>query len=292
LERPVTVRDLLTHTSGLTYHFLEYGPVEEMYREASVCCEKPLSAFVADLCQMPLAFQPGSSWRYSFAHDVVAYLIEVVGGQPLDTFLGENLFEPLGMPDTGYYVPQDKLGRLTAMYGTGDLIEPDMTASRWFEAAEAAGQTLIASSTDSLESRPHDVFRGGHGLVSTVGDYYRFCQMLLNGGELDGNRVLGRKTVELMVANHLLPEMMPYEIGGIYSPGYGYGLGMRTLMDVGQAQVPGSVGEFGWAGAASTYFWIDPREQFIGIQMAQFQPSGFHPIAPDFRVAAYQAIVD
>jgi len=129
-------------------------------------------------------------------------------------------------------------------------------------------------------------------LVATAQDYYRFAQMLLNGGELDGNRILGRKTVELMTANHLLPGLMPYEIGGVYSPGYGYGLGMRVLMDVGQAQLPGSVGEFGWAGAASTYFWIDPQEQFIGVQMVQFQPSGFHLIANDFRVAAYQSIVD
>jgi CubicO group peptidase (beta-lactamase class C family) len=178
------------------------------------------------------------------------------------------------------------------MYGTGDVIDPDMTVTRWYEGAEAAGQTLIAGSTDSLESGPHSVFRGGHGLVSTAGDYYRFCQMLLNGGELDGSRILGRKTLELMVANHLLPKMRPYEIAGIYSPGYGYGLGMRTLMDVGQAQVPGSVGEFGWAGAANTYFWIDPREQLIGVLMAQFQPAGFYPLSPDFRVAAYQAIVD
>jgi CubicO group peptidase (beta-lactamase class C family) len=116
--------------------------------------------------------------------------------------------------------------------------------------------------------------------------------MLLNGGELEGRRILGRKTIELMVTNHLLTELMPYEIGGIYYLGYGYGLGMRTSLDVGQTQIPGSVGEYGWAGAASTYFWIDPKEELIGIQMAQFQPSGFHLIADDFRVAVYQAIVD
>ena len=291
LARPVTVRDLLTHTSGLTYHFLEYGPVEEMYRKASVSSQKPLAEFVADGLELPLAFQPGTAWRYSVAHDVVARLIEVMSGQPLDVYLRENLFEPLGMVDTGYYVPQDNLDRLTAMYGN-DIGTPDMTFTRWFgDAAQAAG-TLIASPGDSLESRPHNVFRGGHGLVSTPQDYYRFCQMLLNGGVLGEERVLGRKTVELMTANHLLPELMPIELSGLYFPGYGFGLGMRVLMDVGQAQIPGSVGEFGWAGAANTYFWIDPQEELIGVLMAQFQPGDFFPVSPDFRVAAYQAIVD
>jgi CubicO group peptidase (beta-lactamase class C family) len=292
LARPVTVRDLLTHTSGLTYHWLEYGPVEETYRKARVSSQKPLSEFVADLLEVPLAFQPGTAWRYSYAHDVVAHLIEVMSGQPLDVYLRENLFEPLGMVDTGYYVSQNKLDRLVAMYGTGDIVEPDMTITRWYEDTALAGSKLIASATNSLESGPHNVFRGGHGLVSTAQDYYRFSQMLLNGGALGEERVLGRKTVELMTANGLLPELMPYEIGGMYSPGYGYGLGMRVLMDVGQAQIPGSVGEFGWAGAANTYFWIDPQEELIGVLMAQFQPDGFFPVTPDFRVAAYQAIVD
>jgi CubicO group peptidase (beta-lactamase class C family) len=292
LEREITIRDLLTHTSGLTYHFTEYGPVEEMYREAGISSRKRLSEFIADVLRMPLAFQPGTAFRYSYAHDVVAHLIEVMSGQPLDVYLRENLFEPLGMVDTGYFVPQDQVGRLVAMYGTGDVLEPDMTATRWYEDAAAAGSRLIASPTDCLEAGPHDVLRGGHGLVSTAQDYYRFCQMLLNGGELAGERILSRKTLELMTTNHLVPELLPYEIGQVYSFGYGYGLGFRVAMDVGQCQIVGSQGEFGWAGAATTYFWIDPREAFIGVQMAQFQPSDYHQIADDFRVAAYQAIVD
>ena len=292
LARPVTVRDLLTHTSGLTYHFLEYGPVEEMYRKAGVSSPKPLAEFVADLLKMPLAFQPGTAYRYSYAHDVVAHLIEVISGQPLDEYLQENLFGPLGMVDTGYSVSQTKLDRFAAMYGTGDCLEPDMTATNWYADAETAGSHLIANATNSLESGSHKVFRGGHGLVSTAQDYYRFCQMLLNGGVLGDARILGRKTIELMTANGLLPELLPYEIGGMYSPGYGYGLGMNVLMDLGQAQIPGSVGTFGWGGAASTGFWIDPQEQLIGVLMAQFQPSGVFPLTPNFRVAAYQAIVD
>jgi CubicO group peptidase (beta-lactamase class C family) len=128
--------------------------------------------------------------------------------------------------------------------------------------------------------------------VSTVQDYYRFCQALLNGGELEGARILSRKTLELMTANHLVPELLPYEIGRVYSCGYGYGLGFRVAMDLGQCQILGSQGEYGWGGAASTYFWVDPHEAFIGVQMAQFQPNGYHQIANAFRVAAYQAIVD
>jgi CubicO group peptidase (beta-lactamase class C family) len=132
LERPVTIRDLLTHTSGLSYHFLEYGPVEEMYREANVCSTTPLSEFVDTLARMPLAFQPGTAWRYSFAHDVVARLVEIISGQPLDVYLREHLFEPLGMVDTGFCVPEGQLERLASMYGSKDVVESDTTVTEWF----------------------------------------------------------------------------------------------------------------------------------------------------------------
>lgn len=292
LQRPVTVHDLLTHTSGLTYHWLEYGPVEAMYREAAASSRVPLSEFVAHLVQLPLAFQPGAAWRYSVGHDVVAHLIERIGGQPLDVYLREHLFEPLGMADTGFYVPQGKLERFAAMYGSFDVAEGDTSLTKWYGGAMAGMNRLLAGPTDSLESRPHTLFRGGNDLVSTASDYWRFCQMLLNQGELDGARILGRKTVELMVANHLAPRMLPYELGGVYQLGCGYGLGFQVLMDVGQSQISGSVGTYGWSGAASTNFWVDPVEKLIGIQMAQFQPSSYHMIADDLRVTAYQAIVD
>jgi len=292
LVRPVTIQDLLTHTSGLTYHFLEYGPVEAMYRDAQVITPKPLSEFVANLLELPLALQPGTAWRYSFGHDVAGLLIEIMSGQALDVFLQERLFDPLGMVDTGYFVPQDKWGRFATMYGSAAIEHSGTTLSSQFGGAVTGINRRLAGPEDSLQSRPHNALRGGSGLVSTVSDYARFCQMLLNNGVLDGTRYLGRKTLELMVANHLKPKLMPYEIGGFYSPGYGYGLGFRVLMDVGQCMVPGTVGEYGWGGAASTHFWIDPKEAFIGIQMAQYQPSGYYPIASDFRVAAYQAIID
>ena len=136
------------------------------------------------------------------------------------------------------------------------------------------------------------MLHGGHGLVSTATDYLQFCQMLLNKGELGGKRHLSRKTVELITANHIAPDLMPLDLGGDELFGYGFGLGFRVLTDVGMGQTMGSKGEFGWAGAACTYFWIDPEEECIGIQMAQFQPGNHHLIADDFRVTAYQAIVD
>jgi len=292
LQRPVTVRDLLTHTSGLTYHFLEYGRVEEMYREARLAAKKPLSEFVADLLELPLAFQPGAAWRYSFAHDVVAHLIEIMSNRPLDVYLQENLFKPLGMEDTGFYVPEDKLDRFASMYGSVAIEQSDTTATKWYGDAEAGVNRRLASPEDSLESKRHNVLRGGGGLVSTASDYWQFCQMLLNQGEWDGKHFLSRKTVELMTTNHLPPELMPFEIGGTYSPGYGYGLGVNVLMDVGQCQSVGSKGAYSWGGAATTSFWVDPKEELVGIQMAQFQPSGFHLIAEDFKVMAYQSIVD
>ena len=292
LERDVTIRDLLTHTSGLTYHFLEYSPVERMYREARVSSEKPLAEFVADLLKLPLALQPGTHWRYSFAHDVVAYLIEIMSGQPLDAYLRGALFEPLGMADTGFHVPQDKQDRFAAEYGSHHFLQSDMTLTKWYGDAAEGINRLISRPADSLEATPHKVFRGGSGLVSTAPDYLRFCQMLLNQGELDGLRLLGRKTVELMTTNHLAPKLLPYEFGGSNWPGYGYGLGFRVLMDVGQCERLGSVGEYGWVGAAGTYFWVDPKEELIGIHMAQFQPGGFYSSYLDFRTMVYQSIVD
>lgn len=291
LARPVTVRDLLTHTSGLTYHFTEYGPVEQMYRDKPPKPDASLREFVEHLLQFPLAFQPGAMYRYSFSHDLILYLVEVLSGRPADAYLRDTVFEPLGMGDTAYYVPEENLDRLAAMYGVGDILLPDKTASRLWIDAEAGVCDLICG-PDDLETRPHSVCRGGHGLVSTAMDYYRFCQMMLNGGELDGARVLGPKSVELMTANHLPPDLLPYEIAEEYSPGMGYGLGFGVILDLGQLGTLGSEGAFSWGGAATTSFWIDPREQLIGIQMAQFQPSGFHLINEDFKVAVYQAIVE
>lgn len=292
LAEPINIRHLLTHTSGLTYHFWEYGRVEEMYREAAVSSLKPLEEFVADLAAQPLAFQPGTNFRYSFSQDVVAHLVEIMSGQSFADYLEQHIFKPLGMVDSGFYVPKDNLNRLSAMYGVAELFEPQMTGTEQWEGADRGINKLIAGPTDSFESAPHNIFRGGHGLVSTAADYLRFCQMTLNGGELDGERILGRKTLQAMITNHLDASLLPYETGGIYSPGVGYGLGFGVLMDLGQYMTVGSVGEYNWSGAATTSFWIDPIEELIGFQAAQFQPMAYHLVAEDFRVAAYQALVD
>jgi CubicO group peptidase (beta-lactamase class C family) len=290
LETAVTIEHLLTHTSGLTYHFWEYGPVEQRYRKAGVSSTQPLAEFVVDLTRLPLAFQPGSRYRYGFSHDVVAHLIEIMADQPFDEYLHAEIFQPLGMVDSGFYVPVDKHERFTGMYGTEELFISDMTGTRWKDGAEKSA--LIAGPTDSLESAHHNTLRGGHGLVSTGPDYLRFCRMMLNGGVLDGERILGRKTVEMMTTNHLPVALLPVEEGGLYRPGFGYGLGFGSLMDPSRTGTIGSVGEFAWTGAATTSFWIDPVEELIGIQLSQFQPMAYHLVAEDFRVAAYQALVD
>ncbi|MBT6204727.1 MAG: beta-lactamase family protein [Rhodospirillaceae bacterium] len=291
LDEPVTIHQLLTHTTGLTYSFWEYGAVEERYRAARVSAGQTLADFVTGLAKLPLAFQPGTAWRYSFAHDVVARLVEVISGQDFDAYLSEHLFDRLGMVDTGFHVPRDKHHRFASMYGSGEVLGPDITGTRLFDDLDAGRNALIGGPVDSLESSPHKVLRGGHGLVSTATDYLAFCQMMLNGGELDGQRILGRKTVELMTANHLAPKLFPIEEGGLSKPGCGYGLGFGVMMDVGRSGTIGSNGEFYWSGAASTSFWIDPAERFIGIQLTQFQPMSAFPNAEDFRVAAYQAMI-
>ncbi|MEM7112723.1 MAG: serine hydrolase domain-containing protein [Chloroflexota bacterium] len=292
LASPVTIQQLFTHTAGLSYHFTEYGPVEQMYRDAGIFVAKTLEEFVDAAVKLPLAFQPGTHWRYSIGHDILARLVEIISDQSFDGYLQEQIFAPLGMVDTGFYVPEEKHGRFTSMYGSVTIDHPDTSFTRWFGDAMAGVNQKLADASDSRESQPHTLLRGGSGLVSTAMDYWRFCQMMLNNGELNGIRILGRKTVELMRANHLSSSLLPYEIGHVPMLGYGFGIGMRVLQDVGLAAIPGSTGEYGWAGAANTYFWIDPVEELIGVFMSQYQPSGLITASSAFRVATYQAIVD
>ena len=291
-NRPMTVHDLLTHTSGLSYHFATYGAVEQMYRDAGVCGNQTLEQFAEDLAQLPLAFHPGTEWRYSVSQDVAAHLVQVLSDQTFAEYLRTNLFEPLHMPDTGFYVAPSKLQRFAAMYGARDALEPSETGAELDAAAKAGVNVLLSDPQSCLESKPHNVFRGGHGLVSTAHDYLRFCRMLLGNGRLDGQRFLSRKTVELMTCNHIDDSLLPLGFQDGPTPGVGYGLGFGVVMDPGKTQIVGSRGEYYWSGAATTSFWIDPSEELIGIQMAQFQPSGFHLIAEDFKVVSLQCIDD
>lgn len=290
-EREVTVRHLLTHTAGLTYSWLEYGAVEELYRRrVAHLSDQPLAELVEQLTELPLAFQPGTRFRYGLSHDVVARLIEVISGVPLDRFLQERVFDPLGMTDTGFFVPPAEQHRFSAMIGARD--PADVKASRSLQLAAAGRFDWISNPATDLEYRPHRAFRGGHGLVSTAADYLRFCAMLLNHGELDARRVLRRETVRRMTGNQLPAALLPYEVGGREQRGYGYGLGVRVLLDPGAGGRSGAAGEYGWAGAANTYFWIDPMEQLIGIILAQVRPAGYFRVADEFRALAYQALVD
>jgi CubicO group peptidase (beta-lactamase class C family) len=289
--RPILIRDVMTHMSGLTYHFVEESGVGKMYTEAKLlAAHHSLEAAIDDLARFPLAFQPGTQWRYSVGIDVAARLIEVISGRPLGAFLRERLFEPLNMADTAFGVPPEKQNRLAAMYGRPDIFAGVTMGSEYAAWMSGVNDRIDVSKSYPIDSP--DVFvRGGHGLFSTIGDYFRFAQMLANGGELDGERVIGRKTLELMHSNHVPASLLPLEIGGLPLPGYGFGLGSRVLLDVAQSGAPGSVGEFGWSGAAKTHYWVDPKEELVGLFMTQSMMS-FDLPEFDLRALAYQAIED
>lgn len=277
-QRPMTIRDLLTHTAGLSYGFDENYHLDQLYGQQvwSAVENNPdltLAEWIGTIARLPLAYHPGTRYRYSVATDVLGYLVQVVSGLPFADFLQERIFAPLGMNDTYFTLPAEKLNRFATNYGP----------------KEGGGLQVIDAPQNSRYVRPTQRPSGGGGLLSTSGDYLRFTQLLLNRGELDGVRLLGRKSVELMTTNHL-PD-------GIYvdndpTTGLGFGLGVSVLLDLGKGQTLGSVGTYGWGGAANTNFWIDPREEMIGILMLQFMPSGTYPVTPDFRILAYQALVD
>jgi CubicO group peptidase (beta-lactamase class C family) len=277
--REITIHDLLTHTAGLSYGgYQETGiPVDKLYDEADLDnIEITNQEMVRRIANLPLMYQPGQKWFYSVATDVVGHLVEVLSGLPLDSYFEEKILTPLHLKDTAFYVPEAKLDRFAALYGPGD----------------DASLELLDDPATGAYSRPPHLLPGGHGLVSTTTDYLRFCQMLLNGGELDQVRLLGRKTVELMTMNHLPESMVPIGWPPDVMHGYGFGLGFRVRIDDARAGLLGSVGEYAWGGYASTGFFIDPNEELIAILMTQFIPTGYYPIHEEFRVLVYQALVD
>ena len=275
-ERPITVRHLLTHTSGLAYGIGDGAPVESLYAENDMLRkDEPLSAKIPRLATLPLAQQPGTMWRYSMATDVLGYLVEILSDLPLDRYLQERIFGPLGMVDTGFYAPAESLGRLATLYNP----------------TEDGGIERVVAAEYAYD-RPRAFLSGGGGLVSTAHDYMRFAQTLLNRGELDGIRLLGRKTVEMMTRNHLSHDLLPF--GGYQGTprhGMGFGLGFQVTMDVAQSALLGSKGLYRWGGAAATDFWVDPREGLIGLLLPQLMRSP-HLLSRDFRVLVYQALVD
>ena len=266
LDHPITIRELMTHTAGLAYGIGDPNPVDRLYASEGVLDpNQTLEDMIHKLAGLPLRQQPGTRWSYSIAADVQGYLVEVLSGQPFDEFLQERIFDPLGMVDTGFDVPAEDHGRLAQVYGydrNGAL------------AASPASEGPVGS-RPFLD--PATFFSGGGGLVSTAMDYMRFCQMLLNGGELDGVRILSPTTVNMMSRNHLPREM------GEYAPGLGWGLDFSVVLDPVEA---GSVsaGEYSWGGAAGTWFWIDPVEDLVFVGMIQQFGSG----RPDVRSLSHQ----
>ena len=270
---PITVQQLLTHTAGLSNSYRGITQPEFLEMSAERKRHDTVADMLQRLAQLPLNFHPGEHWEYGRATDVVGRLVEVMSGQTLDAFLRERIFVPLGMPDTHFYLPQSKLDRFAALY------RPN--AAGKIELAEAA----------TIESRfvaePHVYFSGAGGLVSTARDYFRFHQMMLNEGELEGTRIVSRKTVELMTANHTGDK-------GIWltGPGYGFGLGYAVVTDLGPSGTPRSEGSFFWSGAYGTIFWVDPSEEVIGILLQQLRPYTHLNVRPDLATMTYQAIVD
>jgi CubicO group peptidase (beta-lactamase class C family) len=277
LERPITFHHLLTHTSGFSYGHNQDSPVEELYRQAKILDpDETLAGKMERLAQLPLYSQPGTVWQYGVSTDIVGRLVELLSGMPLDEFLQTRIFAPLEMPDTAFYVAPEKLGRLVTIYTP----------------AESGGIQPFDGPAATRFSRPRAFLSGGGGLVSTMRDFYRFTQLLRNRGELDGERLIGRKTWELMTANHLPPALLPMQLGSQVMVGYGFGLGVSILLDPAQAAQLGSPGQYGWSGIATTLFWNDPIEDLTGILMTQFMPSGYYPITRSFRMLVYQALAD
>jgi CubicO group peptidase (beta-lactamase class C family) len=291
-RRPMNVRDVMAHTSGLGYGFLDDSPSSRQYVGAKIWDpDVSLADAIDDMAKLPLVCQPGSRWVYSVGIDVAARLIEVISGRSLAEFLKERLFEPLGMVDTAFAVPEARRDRVAALYGRPDVLAAHQTMMGCYQQwSQGVNDRLDVSATYPVD-RPATFQRGGHGLFSTARDYFRFAQMLANGGHLDGARIIGRKTLALMHANVLPTTLLPIDIGGMPLPGYGFGLGSRVALDVAQTGAPGSVGQFGWSGAAKTFYWVDPVEQVVGLFMTQSMMS-FDLPELELCALAYQAIVD
>ena len=294
-SQPMRIIDLMRHTSGLTYGFQQRSNVDAAYRDKQIgAVEKAgtLDTMIADLAKIPLEFSPGEAWNYSVSTDVIGYLIGKISGMPFEQFLKERIFDPLGMADTDFFVPADKAHRFAACYNA------DLGGMMSFHAAEKKGGLTLQDdpATSSFLARPSFI-SGGGGLCSTAADYLTFCRALLNGGELGGVRLIGPKTLALMTTNHLpggrdLPEMSRSMFAEATYNGIGFGLGFSVTMDPAKTLIPGSPGEYAWGGAATTSFWIDPKEELIAIFMTQVLPSSAYPVRRELRTMIYSAIAD
>lgn len=293
LNREATIHDLLLHTSGFS-HPLQISPIGELYRTASlskIYGGDDLKGFIQRLAQFPLAFQPGTHWHYSLSYLVLSYLIELLSDMPFDEWIAKKITTPLGMFDTNFYVPKHKLSRLATLYThhfpitTHDLDKDGRKRNFTLHKMKENEEVLI----------PPTLLSGSGGMLSTATDYLRFCQMLLNGGELEGNRILSRKTIELMTSQNLSSHLAQMGLNARHEmglSGIGYGLGVGVMLDPAQAQVLGTKGDYFWSGLANTSFFIDPKEQLIGLFLTQVKStSTIYSFQRDFRVAVYQALI-
>jgi CubicO group peptidase (beta-lactamase class C family) len=282
---PVRIWHLLTHTSGLTYGFHHATPVDAMYRAGGFEWGSPAGADLGECCDrwagLPLLFQPGTEWNYGVSTDVLGRLVEVVSGLSLDRFFSERIFGPLGMADTAFWADAGDAGRLAALYTAG---------------GPGRGPVRIDRMGAAALQRP-ECLSGGGGLVGTAADYHRFCQMLLGGGELDGTRLLGTRTVEYMTRNHLpggadLEQFGRPLFAETTYDGVGFGLGFSVVVDPVKNKVLSSAGEYAWGGAASTAFWVDPAEELTAVFLTQLLPSSTYPIRAQLKQLVYQSLID
>jgi CubicO group peptidase (beta-lactamase class C family) len=273
-ERPITIRDLLTHTSGFAYGA---GIAGDQWRDAGIegwyfaDRDEPIAETVARMAKLPAEAQPGEAWVYGYNSDILGALVERVSGQSLDEFLSERILQPLAMTDTHFYLPRAKRDRLAVVYSA----TPDGIARAGDNGSIGQGAYVDG---------PRKSFSGGAGLLATARDYARFLQMLLNGGELDGERILAPKSVELMTVDHL---------GDVtFAEGEGFGLGFYVVEDLGARGEPGSVGEYGWGGAYHSQYWVDPTEELVVVYMTQLIPAGDLDDTGKLRALVYQAIIE
>ncbi len=280
-QRPMTIRDLFMHTSGLTYGFMRASNVDYAYRKLQVGNHRPgytLKDMMDQLAELPLEFSPGERWNYSVATDVLAYLVEVISGMSFPDYLAQVIFNPLGMVDTTFNISSDKLSRFGSCYQRNHRKELE-----------------VQDDGQNSEYVDRTLFSGGGGLLSTVSDYNRFCQMLLSGGVLDGQRIIGSRTLDFMTGNHLPggADMSAYATGSfsetVYQ-GVGFGLGFANKLNAFDNGSPASVGSYFWGGLASTLFWVDPTEELVVIFMTQLMPSSIFNFRGQLESLVYAAL--
>ena len=277
-EHPPTMHELLSHTAGFTYGFFGDSPVDVMYRDQKVVQSANLQEMIDKLAKIPLVYQPGRKWVYSVSMDIEGYIVEKLSGKPLPEFFNTEIFTPLGMKDAGFYVPAEKRSRFAALY----------------DANKQDGLDLDAGSATGYSAQP-TMASGGGGMVSTIEDYYRFAQMMADGGELNGKRILAPASVKLMTTNHLSQSLLAGDFGigsQQMRPGFGYGYNCAVEYDPQEANLPDGKGTFLWDGAAGTWFWIDPTNDIVFIGMIQRMRGGNPNVQYLSRSLVYQALVD